>query len=610
MGKKICLGFIGIGILFCLFHTLGRSSPQFSHPKIVIRDLEGLPLSKEGQKPYSPKQTCGPCHPYERITQGYHFQQGRTDGTGRVLISDSYDIDRPWNLSPGMFGKYRATSWDGSLLARKVNRSPSDIDKSAFSFVRYCGVCHPGGGFGEYDRRGNPYHREKAKAHGARPEGGDPELDGDYTPFTMGVADKGTSWERGGVSEADCLMCHMKGYRWRERGAVLRAGFFSHGPCAGAGWAVVKVTTDEFGLPRAEGMTIRYEDSEVGDFDNLHLQIVGRPPDENCLNCHVASEGRIGASPWGFEVDVHRARGMDCVSCHPSDGNHNFAKGDVLGQSVRDDLDQTMASCEDCHYRGKHRKAPRYRHPFSPRHMKRIACQTCHIAYQTGSIDLVCDHASSGTTMVHKTERYLSNDPRDPKKWIPGVDPNIWYPSVREYKGKIIPTKPVVVLYWGDLDEKAKIVRPIPLWKIRNLKKPPLRDDDGDGVAELNSPEEILAFLKALKSGKDVFGNPIALHPALLKGGFLYHLDKTGGIEKIKHDEADLVEYGLNHGTMAGPAVLGAGGCKDCHVKDSPFFLRKILVDPYDERGKPVYVEAWQRLGIPKERLDRLLVEQ
>ena len=26
--------------------------------------------------PYSPKQTCGKCHDYNKITEGFHFQQG------------------------------------------------------------------------------------------------------------------------------------------------------------------------------------------------------------------------------------------------------------------------------------------------------------------------------------------------------------------------------------------------------------------------------------------------------------------------------------------------------------------------------------------------------
>jgi hypothetical protein len=51
------------------------------------------------------------------------------------------------------------------------------------------------------------------------------------------------------------------------------------------------------------------------------------------------------------------AKGLDCVTCHPSNKEHNFAKGDALQETVRDDLDNTMHSCEDYHYKGKDKKA-------------------------------------------------------------------------------------------------------------------------------------------------------------------------------------------------------------------------------------------------------------
>jgi hypothetical protein len=159
------------------------------------------------------------------------------------------------------------------------------------------------------------------------------------------------------------------------------------------------------------------------------------------------------------------------------------------------------------------------------------------------------------------------------------------------------------------LEESTKTVRPIPLWKIRELKKPSLKDDNNDGIPEINSLEEIKAFLRALKE-KDKFGNPIARHPILIKGEFLYHLDKKGEVEKIKHDKIQTYDYSLSHNVVSGANVIGARGCRDCHSKNSPFFLRKILADPYDEKGKPVYSEAWERLGINKEKLDRLLMEQ
>lgn len=567
--------------------------------KIVLRGQDGTPLTPESKIPYSPKKTCGACHNYDLITRGYHFQQGRTDGEGRIIVSDTFDLRLPWNLSPGLFGKHSPVVLDSSQLTRKVNRNFSDMDKSSFYYLQNCGPCHPGGGWGEFDRKGNLYYDEVTNKFGYELSGSSPWLDGDYTPFSSGNETYGAPWDRSGLSEADCLLCHLKGYQWKARESALRGRFFRYGPTVGAGWALLKVSEDPSKNIVANEIEVDYTRKEVADFENLHLQIIRRPPSENCWFCHASYAEKKRGMEWSPETDVHRSKGMECLSCHPGNREHHMAKGNSLSLTVRDDLDNTMNSCEDCHYKRKDRKAPRHRHPFSPRHLRRIACQTCHHPYRSVPAELVYDH-TSGETQIYETLTFSPSS---------GFKQQIWYPGLRELKGKIIPVKSAIAIYWGDLDEKTNAVRPIPLWKIRDLKKPSLRDDNGDGIPEVNSLEEIRAFLIALK-GKDRFGNAIADLPVLLKGGFLYRLDKRGGVEKIPHDQARPIDFSLNHNVRPGSIALGAKGCKECHTKNSPFFLRKELVDPFDERGKPIYIEAWERIGIDKEKLARLLMEQ
>jgi hypothetical protein len=241
--------------------------------------------------------------------------------------------------------------------------------------------------------------------------------------------------------------------------------------------------------------------------------------------------------------------------------------------------------------------------------LKLIACQTCHIPFQTTPADLVYEYASSGKPLVYETSLFLSNNPLDPKRPVSGVDPNIWYPTLTKWKGRIVPAKSLAVLYWGDLEPQTNVVKPIPLWKIQELKKPPIQDDNGDGIPEVNSFEEIKAFLKALTE-KDKYGNPVATHPVLMKGGFLYQLGKKGEVEKIKHEQAEVLDFSLSHNVVSGTDVIGSRGCKECHSKKSSFFLRNVLIDPYDEKGKPVYIETWERLGLDKTKLNRLLMEQ
>jgi len=600
---------ISITLSFSLFHPTSIPSQDSAHKKIILREFDGSPITSESQIPYSPKKTCGDCHDYNHITNGYHFQQGRTDGNGKIIISDTFDFKYLWNLSSGMYGKFMVSSMDLSQLAKKVNPNPSEIDKSSFFFVQYCGACHPGGGWGEYDRRGNLYFDQDSKKLGYENWGGSPLLDGDYTPMSNGNDRYGAPWDQSGVSEADCLICHLKGYQWKERGAALRGRFFKYGPTVGAGWTDIKISQDESGNSKVDEVVVDYTKKEVADFENLHLQMVRIPLDENCWSCHAIADGNRRGRQWSPETDVHKAKGLHCLSCHLSDKEHNFAKGNTIQETVRNDLINTMPSCEDCHYRDKDKKAPRYRHPFSPRHLKLIACQTCHIPFQTAPADLVYEYASSGKTFIYETSQFLSNNPLDPKRPASGVDPNIWYPTLAKWKGRIVPVKSLAVLYWGDMEPKTNVVKPIPLWKIQELKKPPLQDDNGDGIPEVNSLDEIKAFLKTLKE-KEKFGNPVATHPALMKGGFLYQLDKKGEVEKIKHEQAEVLEFSFSHNVVSGIDVIGARGCRECHSKKSSFFLRKILIDPYDEKGKPVYIENWERLGLDKEKLNRLLTEK
>mgnify|MGYP005843067483 CR=1 FL=1 len=607
--NRISLSAIVVILLFFFSYPVSSPSQDSFHKKISLRGFDGSPLTLESKMPYSPKKTCGNCHDYNQITQGFHFQQGRTDGMGNIVISDTFDSRYPWNLSSGMYGKFTAASWDLSLLAKKINRNPSEIDTTSFSFVQNCGGCHPGGGWGEYDRKGHLYFNEENKKFGYENSEESPLLDGDYTPYIQGNARNEASWDRSGVSEADCFICHLKGYQWKERTATLKGNFFKYGPSVGAGWATLKISKDKSENLKVDEVIVDYTKNEVADFETVHLQILKRPPDENCWSCHAMADGKRRGRQWSSETDIHKAKGLRCLSCHPSDKEHNFAKGNTIQETVRDDLDNTMYSCEDCHYRGKDKKAPKYRHPFSPRHLKLIACQTCHIPFQTATADLVHDHASTGSTLVYDTSKFLSNDPLDPKRLISAVDPKLWYPMITKWKGKIVPIKPLVIIYWGDLDSITNAVKPIFLWKIQELKKNPLKDDNGDGLPEVNSLDEIKSFLLALK-GKDKSGIPIASHPVLMKGGFLYQLNKKGEVEKTRHEQAEILEFSLSHNVLSGPNVLGARGCKDCHSKKSPFFLRKVLIDPYDEKGKPVYVENWERLGIDKEKLSLLLMDR
>jgi hypothetical protein len=91
-----------------------------AHPPVTLTDAAGNPIGAASTVPYSPEKTCGECHDVALIAQGYHFQQGRMEGT-RLNVSDTfhgaktaYDASDNctkgtgawWKLSDGMYGKH------------------------------------------------------------------------------------------------------------------------------------------------------------------------------------------------------------------------------------------------------------------------------------------------------------------------------------------------------------------------------------------------------------------------------------------------------------------------------------------------------------------------
>ena len=76
------------------------------HPEIALMDYDGNEISLDSNVPYSPKNTCGECHDYDAITNAYHFQQGRTDADGNIIVGDDLDSRNPWLISRGMYGKW------------------------------------------------------------------------------------------------------------------------------------------------------------------------------------------------------------------------------------------------------------------------------------------------------------------------------------------------------------------------------------------------------------------------------------------------------------------------------------------------------------------------
>ncbi len=440
---------------------------------------------------------------------------------------------------------------------------------------------------------------------------GDNYLDGDYYR---------SDWAKSGVLEADCLVCHLKGYDWKARARAIRAGLFYEAPAVGAGWYRKHEGPEAaFSSGKAKKVSFRldYGRTAISDSANLAASITAEVLDQNCCNCHNTPDAIKRGKCWDTTSDVHKAGGFSCTTCHTTTEDHEIAKGDIILGSVRDDLDAGMKGCADCHFKGGDDRAPRPNHLFPDSHIQAMNCETCHIPYKTDSAIAVIDNATTGKSFQYSAKKFSAPQRSIAGPFLSNCPDDCWLPAFVKYKGKIKPVNPMQIIWWGDWDKASHRVIPIFLWRIRNFTGARAENNFSitnytllqalNGSKEVNTCEEIETYLRALSEARDRFGCRIVYHtPVLVKGGMIYYLEfdelrkaplpsDVGGFRCCE-------PFDLSHDIVAEKA-LGSNGCKDCHARPSPFLNRKILIDPFNHKGQAVYKEAWEIIGYSKNRM-------
>lgn len=593
--------------------AVGRGSPGVC-PPFPLRDERGAiinPLTGENATaPYSPRQTCGApgCHDYERITRGYHFQQGRGEPVPAVMARRYR-----WVTSPGNYGG----NWCSPAplyrqLAPKTNSSARLIDMTSFDFVTAtCGNCHPGGGPLEFDRDGQRYDlRMRDPASGFAP-GADNRLDGDYFR---------ARWSETGVIEADCLLCHMPEYDIKRRNEQLARLNFRWAATAGAGLGTI-----DGAVAAGEAPVVRYDLTRFESNGLVRvLHIVPEPRNEACLNCHAKPGWKKRGAAFSPRTDVHLAAGLRCVDCHAAGSRaadprirdreeHQFGKGDCPSGWVRNDLDDTVRSCSDCHLRGW-MNAPRATHEWlPPLHMERLSCQACHIPVRAVKSALVqasdvfnaaphIDPPAKRIWTFYGPDMSLWNHYGELTMFGPRDQPTDPYrPTLFLYKGRIYPGNRVHSTWVGLHDPARPGLQQLfmkdyfTMWKLHRdsggERYPGLaliRDDNGDGAPEINRPEEIDAVLS--ETARYLADTAYPLEGQQL----VWVMDDrawTSGSNSIAlarepHEATPYASvYKFSHDIAPARAALGAGGCKDCHARGSPLFFGRVLDVPFDGPG-------------------------
>jgi len=594
-------------------------------PPFPLRDERGNVIDPakglNDTAPYSPRQTCGAanCHDYGKITEGFHFTQGKGE-----QLPAQYAARYNWVTAPGNYGG----NWCSPAplyrqLAPKKNSNARTIDMTSFDFVTAtCGNCHPGGGPLEFDRDGKRYDEWMRNPASGFTPGGENALDGDYYK---------ARWSETGVIEADCLLCHMPEYDLKKRNAELASLNFRWAATAGAGFGKAQGKVNA-----GEQPTISYDKSKFDAEGNILAHIAPEPRNETCLGCHLKPGWKKRGAAFSARTDVHMAAGLRCVDCHAAGSRaadprirgrevHQFGKGDDPSGWVRNDLDNTVRSCEDCHLEGWG-NSPRAAHAWlPPLHMEKIACQTCHIPSRAVKSALVqaSDVYNPAPRITpppkhiwafYDQEMAFWNHYGELELFTANDEPtNITRPTLIRYKGKIYPANRVHSA-WVGFEEEGKPGlnqlfmkdffqmwtqhRADPQNKYPELAK--VTDDNGDGIIEVNRAEEIDALLAATRAHLAATAFPMEGRRLVWVSDSRAYYSSSESRD-LPHEEYEATAYAsvhkFSHDVAPARAALGAGGCKDCHSGDSRFFFGAVLERPFDSSGKPVWTTQSAALG-------------
>jgi hypothetical protein len=598
---------------------------------------------------YSPRKTCGGCHPYGTITSGYHFQQGFDE------MKDRYDSRRPWVLSPGMFGKWLPTAAAGRLAA-KANTDNRKIDLSTYDWIggggKYypshkvtsmsCGACHPGGGPMEYGRDGQGRPNRTMTLRQAEALNKNP-LDGDFS--SQATPDKKSHFRESGVVEADCLICHMPGYRMEARneqlgrrnyrwaasagaglGTVSGAVFSYRNPAAGPGHP--QFASGTWNLSRRPATSYAWSDRRLFTPEGrMSGKIIKKAvASRNCLQCHGKGDAKNTGTLHTSENDAHIRAGFSCTDCHGLVGKrseerlrHQIAKGRSSIVTVRDDLDgRDMKTCITCHSQGQYRPARRglpkeAKNPLATHanrlakasfHTYLIACNGCHANAQPARAMVLLD-MSTGQEVGYTADRLeVAHAPGDYERevrepWKPWMKRGISY-------GPVVPKW---LQWFGERMTNGEI-RPIPL---RYVEKG-ARASAGLTAIEVNGVDGKKVKRRTVVSDRDMS----VMIQELEKMGFrdvVYVADQVYGRGRGKMTTRPLPDkplaYSLEHGVVPLNKKLTDGGkgrpegCMDCHSDKAAFFSkmemansRGFLKDDYPLLKEPNAMPQYKSWGL------------
>jgi hypothetical protein len=595
-------------LALCLCHGRGHARDEDVHTEsrtpflhnIPLHDVQGRlisppPLLGEDGKPqeskanpYSTALTCGKCHDYDAISQGWHFNAD----AGSVKPGRPGE---PWILTDPATHTQIPLSYRGWAGTFK----PSDVGLSDFEFVTNFARHFPGGGPGEPG---------KIKAT-------DPQMGRMLITGTM---------------EIDCLICHQTTGRYDHEGRfnALKAQNFRWAPSVAAGLGVFASfksagsIADSWhpGRPVPSTLpTIKYDRARFDTENNVLFQVSRRPPVNNCYYCHT-SESELGDARWHSDLDVHIKAGLLCVDCHRNGLDHAIVRGyegeaddrtitdttlDLRMRLIRRDdaaineedarklarkqlqseagMIETL-TCRGCHSEGR-LGSPRLVHKgLPPIHLAKLSCTACH----SGPLP-TAEPQVVHTSLAHKLGLPA---PERGKNTAPVIIEPVF---LRGADGKIYPYKMVWPSYWARLNG-TNLTPMLPAEAAKTLTLPQPSSDDAARDPYNTKPLTDPQIKQALESFPS---DPSKGEPVFIAAGKIYRVEK-GILSASEFPAAQPYAWALAHDVRPASQALGARGCAECHASDAPMYFATVTARGPVETRNGLNKEMWEMRGDDK----------
>ena len=599
---------LALGVCLPTARAESGEAPE-EHIDVWLRNTLGdriTPTSNSGD-PYSPRETCGACHHYFTISEGEHFQQGY--------------------VKPG--STEEASPLPAAMFPDEMTLAPYD-GSAAYDWIAENSSYHPGGGPMEALRSPGGGESVLRISH----DEGETLYEGQDNPHFVSrlTPDKKSHFRASGVVEADCLMCHLDGYKLDKRNEQIKARNYRWAATAGAGFGevngrVLMALGDEGRWNFSRRPVVEYEWGSplFTDDGMLAGKVFGRVVTSSaCIQCHGPTQAFHTATLHREEDNVHIRAGFQCSDCHTPASevpggrlSHRFA----LSPALPGTTETGVKTCAGCHLGNQYSRdrdgmpeqAPNpllahadtfYNASF---HLRLLTCTACHTTGQPARGAYLLD-ISTGRTFWYSADDFAALTVPKAATWPAKETWKPWVAAVDSKTGQGERYAPVSLhtAQWFGERISEDLIRPMDQWLVyrafkgtKGITVVETRDAAGKKVhrSTVATPEDMKKMLDALRK--------------LGRQNAVFVSDKVYEIKDGKIESSDLpfnpslnLPVWHNVSPIARKETLGAAGCTDCHDKTSEFFTKmkvrnigKFLAEDYPVPKKPNATPQMQDWG-------------